>query len=308
MSKKRPFDVVNPGFNRKMCWVSFVVMALILVVPSLQCITPECRSPTDGSTISSYAPDGRIGVSSVEPLPAFDFHLHFKDSVIGVTWIDAPITMSVTERHNISTGAVDLYLTGYKFDYIAASDPLLAPGLLGIGFDWYACYWYSYNSSGKVYDEWEDGNPAYSSNGKGQFWTTTGSDEIDMGSAFPAAMQGAVRFGEYLWLHDIRLYFQGNVSVLCSPDSLLLWADFQWNTTNWTVSSQIWDSLNKQTVLGSRNATLSVGYPVDPAKTTIIIAVPSILAVMAYWKRDTLRARVHRKSSIGLEGSEYCYH
>ena len=292
-------------FNKKMCWVSLVTIVLILVVPALKCAAPVNLSPADGSTTSSLAPERNIGPASLEPLPTFDFHLYFKDSLIGETWIDAPITMNVVEHHDPLTGELDMYMTGYTFDYLVASNPPLAPGLLGIGFDWYGCYWYSYNSSGKVFDEWEDGNPSWSGYRKWPSWTATRSEGMYSESVLPDVMQGAVRFGEYLWIHDIHLYFQNNVSVLCSPDSLLLWADFQWNGTSWTVTSQIWDSLSKQTDIGLRNASLSVAYPLDPVKTIIIVAVPSLVALVAYWKRDALRARMHRKRSIGLEGSEY---
>jgi hypothetical protein len=283
------------------------MMTFILLVPALQCAGPVSLIPADGSTISSLAPKRSTGPASLDPLPTVDFHLKIKDSVLGETWIDAPITMNVEEHHDPLTGLLDQYMTGYTLDPIVASNPLLAPGLLGIGFDWYGCYWYVYNSSGRVHDEWEDGHPSWSGYRKFAWWTTTGGEGIYSGSALPDEMQTGVRFGEYLWLHDIHLYFQNNVSVLCSPDSLLLWADFQWNGTSWTISSQIWDSLSKQTDIGFRNTTLSVAYPLDPAKTLVVIAVPSLVALIAYRKRDTLRARFHRKSSIRLEGSEYCY-
>jgi hypothetical protein len=296
-----------PVFSRKMCWVSLVTIVLILVAPAFQCAAPESLSPADGSTTSSLASERSFGPASLYPLPTVDLHLKVKDSVLGEMWIDAPITMDVIEHHDPYTGELDMYMTGFRFDWITAFNPLLAPGLLGIGIDTYNCYWYSYNSTGKVHDEWEEGHPSWIGYRKRPFWTTTAGEGYYDESALPGAMQGPVRFGEYLLLHNIRLYFQGNVSVLCSPDSLLLWADFQWNGTNWTISSQIWDSLSKQTVLGSRNATLSVVYPLDPVKTIVVIAVPSIVALIAYRKRDALRARMHRKRSIGLEGSDFCY-
>ncbi len=307
--RKKMTGIVKVLFlSKKVCWGSLVMIVLILVGPSLYCAVPESLSPADGSTTLSNTPERSFGPASLGPLPTFDFHLYFKDSVLGETWIDAPLTMNVEEHHDPLTGELDLYMTGYTFDYLAAFNPLLAPRLLGIGFDWYGCYWYSYNSSGKVYNQWQDGHPTWSGYRKWPCWTTTGGEGTYSGSAFPDSMQGPVRFGEYLSLHNIRLYFQGNVSVLCSPNSIVLWAEFQWNTIDWTISSQIWDSMSNQTVLGSRTATLSVEYPLDPAKTIIIIAVPSIVALIVYRKRDVLRARFHRESSIGLEGSEYCYH
>jgi hypothetical protein len=297
-----------PVFSRKMCWVSLVLVVLILVVPSLQCAAPECLSPADGSTTSSLAPERNIGPASLGPLPTFDFHLYFKDSVLGETWIDAPLTMNVEEHRDPYTGDLLGYMIGYTFDYIAAFNPLLAPGLLGIGVDWFLYYPYFYNSSGKVYDFWERGQFEEAGRREWPFWGTTGGEGGYLGDVRPSELDNGSRWGQYIWLHDIRLYFQGNVSVLCSPNSLLLWAEFQWNGTSWTVASQIWGSLSKQTDIGSRNATLSVAYPLDPVKTTIIIAVPSLVALIAYRKRDVLRATFHRKSSIGLEGSEYCYH
>ena len=307
MSKKTSGIVNTPFLGKKMCWVSLVTIVLILAVFSLQCAVPESLNPGDGITTSSLTPERSYGTASLLPLPTFDFHLYFKDSLLGETWIDAPITMNVVEHHDPYTGELDMYMTGFMFDWTTAFNPFLAPGLLGIGIDMYGCYWYSYNSTGKVRDEWKDGSPSWIGFRKWPFWATRGGEGTYAESALPDAMQGAVRFGEYLWLNNIRLYFQNNVTVECSPNSLLLWADFQWNGTNWTVTSQIWDSLSKQTDLGSRNATLSVAYPLDPAKTIIIIAVPSLVALIAYRKRDALRARMHRRRSIGLEGSDFCY-
>lgn len=124
----------------------------------------------------------------------------------------------------------------------------------------------------------------------------------------PVDMQGAVRFGQYLYLHDIRLYFQNNVTADCSPNDLLLWTEFQWNGTTWTNSSEIWSSMYKQTVIGSQVADLSVVYPLNTAQVTMIIAVPSIIALIVIWKHKALHAMLHQKSSIGLESSNYCYH
>lgn len=145
--------VISHVFDRRLRWVSLSVVVLILIVSSLQCAAPEYRSPAEGSTASDYAMESSFGPASLEPLPTVDFHLRFKNSGVGTTWIDAPITMNVIEDYNTSTGALLGYMSGYTFDSIIASNPPLALSLRGIGIDYYFCYWYSYNSSGKIYDE-----------------------------------------------------------------------------------------------------------------------------------------------------------
>ena len=297
-----------PVYNRRLRWVGLVVVAIILVVSSLQCAAPERQDPVAGSTTLSNAPERSFGPVPLEPLPMIEFHLRFNDSVVGEMWIDAPIIMKVVEDRSASTGNLLGYMISYSFEYITAFNPLLAPGLLGVGVDWYSYYPYFYNSSGKVYDYWEAGHFEEAGNREWPFWTTTSGEGSDLGDVKPSQLDNGSRYGEYLWLHNIRLYFQDNATVLCSPNDLLLWAEFQWTGANWTISSQIWGSLSKQTIIGFQAANLTVVYPLDPAKTIIIIAVPSLVALIAYTKRNALRGRFHRKSVIGLKGSEYYCH
>lgn len=274
------------------------VIALELLTGVLQIAIIPHQQPIDYNiSLRSFEP------TALEPLPEYTFHLKFRDSVVGNIWIDAPIIMSIYEKLNSSTGELDRYMLAFSLENTINSNPPLSLRALGIGIDEICRYPYVHAELGESFDYWENATPDFIMYRPYAFLTPSHSEEIGGGAAWPYMMQGAVTFGQYLFLDGIKLYFEDNITIDCTPHQLLLWAEFQWNGTDWSTSTGIWDTMSKDTFIDSSVTNLIVWFPLNWLQTILLVGVVSIIVVIIYVKRHALRAMIHGAHRESLESN-----
>ena len=165
---------------------------------------------------------------------------------------------------------------------------------VGLAIDKIFSYPYSYINDTRQSDWWAKGTPEYEMHRPDEFWTPTAGEGLWIGEARLDNLTSPVTIGEYLWLDGIQVCLSSGQHSSCTPSYLLLWTEFRWNLTTWSVQTTIWDSLYKAEVLGNITLTLEASIPFGFLGYGLIsssLAIPLCVSIYYLWKRKAKRPR-----------------
>ncbi|MHA1781375.1 MAG: hypothetical protein ACTSYL_11005 [Candidatus Thorarchaeota archaeon] len=284
---------------------------------SIQTETTEAEGHIDAHWLPRLSqinpPDG------FTPLPTQTFHLHVQLPGISASWIDAPVTIEVSESHNSSTGAIESYDIGFRLNLLEVAwyGQIVTSRLKGIGIDEMREYPYTYSAFYNS-DYWTDGTPCLTTLRPNQsFWSTTGAMSTFLSAVGPDALQQPWRTGDYISFDNVHLIFEDGTVIKCSPSRFVIWAEFQWNGTTWNYSnSSIWTfkSYKEYPPYGYYNSRPDLGnlvdeneiflsmerpMPLDPVPVGLISTVPVGVCLVIIRKRrgHLWPMKRHKKSS-----------
>jgi hypothetical protein len=211
-------------------------------------------------------------------------------------------TLECPVRFSLVTfsSAPDLLMSGFEFRPLGLESWPVVDTPLGLAIDRIFSFPYAYVNGTMNYDYWDADLPQYEMYRPDLFWTTTSSEGNWLGAVFLSNLTSPVTIGEYLWLDGIQVCLSSDQPSVCTPSQLLLWAEFSWDLTAWSVQTAVWDSLNKANVIGNTTVLLSASTPFSQLGLGLIasgLVIPLCAGGLYFRKRATRVQLKNHKAS-----------
>jgi hypothetical protein len=255
-----------------------LVFIELAIVPLLSVSESDCsigQPNYDSATVLSSLEDTTVAATS------------FSLQIGGLlTVIECPVRISLMTF----AGSPELLFVGFDFLPLTIVANPIVDAPVGLAIERIFSYPYSYINGTRQSDWWVTGIPQYEMYRPYKFWTPTGGEGSSVGEAWLDDLPSPVTIGEYLWLDGIHVCLSSGQNSSCTPSRLLLWTEFRWNLTAWSVQTTIWDSLYKAEVLGDTAVSLEASIPVGFLGYGLIassLVIAFCVSIYYLWKRKT---------------------